>query len=226
MGRLTAQMQMYIAIGVMAVVTLAVVFLLILPIFQEVSSLNTEIATEQSNLAAAQALLARRQSAKAQSAANEVELMRIANQMPDAPQLPSVIIELQDVANAAGVEFRSITPSGITAVPATDGTTVAYDSLPMALVVDGSWAEVIDYLYRLQNLNRGVRVLSIAFVYNPGTAATETEGTETQAAETEAAVPPSITANVQLEAYMMPGTTSVVGAAVAPAAVPPATTTP
>ena len=166
MSRLSAQAQLYIAIALIAVVSLAVVFLGILPLFQKAATVQAEIGTEQSNLSAAEALLARRESAKMQSAANEVELMRIANQIPDSPQLPSVIIELQDVANLAGVDFQSLAPGEPGPAILEDGTTSSeYSVVPMVLLIRGDWAELIDYLRRIDALERGVRITELSFVY-------------------------------------------------------------
>ena len=169
MKRLTAQMQMYLAIAVVAVLTLAAVFFGILPLLQETATLDAQIETEQSAVAAAQALVDRRQSAKAQSAANEVELMRISNQIPDSPQLPAVIIEVQDVANAAGVELPQLGVGDV--VPAAalaDGTIPAYSELELTITVRGDWAEIIDFCRRLNALDRGVRFTTSTFVYIPG----------------------------------------------------------
>lgn len=166
MKRLSAQNQMYVAIAIVLVVTLAFVFFGILPNFQEASSLDGQIATEEQNLVTAQALVARRQSAKAQSAADEVELMHIANQVPDSPHLPAVIIELQDVANAAGVSLPQIAIGDIgPARPAPDGTVPAYNTLSISLVYGGDWDEVIDFCRRLNSLDRGVRVVASSFAY-------------------------------------------------------------
>ncbi len=162
MGKLSAQNQLYIAIALIAVVTIAVVFLGILPLFQDAAEVDGQIATEQQSLAAAQALLARRQSAKAQSAANEVELMRIANQIPDSPQLPSVIIEVQELANISGVVLMQITPGDL--VPAVDesGADLGYGVVDVAVVIsDVHWANHIDFLRRLPLLDRGVRIVSV-----------------------------------------------------------------
>jgi len=191
MGRLSAQNQMYIAIAVLVLVTVAVVFFMILPLFQEASTLSVTTETENGNLAAAQALLARRQSAKAQSAANEVELMRIANEVPDSPQLPSVIIEMQDIANASGVELRSLTPGDLVdGKTATEGALPEYSIAPVTLGLRcelGDWAALIDCFRRIQSLDRGVRIIEATF-----TAVPETED-----------VPGVIEANLTLEVYVM-----------------------
>ncbi len=206
MNRLSVQMQMYILIGVIALVALGVVFLVIVPMMQEASDLETKIQVEQSNLATAQALVARRQSAKAQSAANEVELMRIANQVPDSPQLPALIIEVQDVANAAGVELPQISIGDVTpAVAGADGVVPAFSVLQMTVRYSGDWADVIDFDRRLKNLNRGVRVVSTMLTYVPANEDTDA----------------LIDATSVLEVYTMSAT------APAPAVVPaPAPTTP
>jgi len=190
MKRLSAQMQMYIAIGVIVLAALAVIVLAIVPKFQESQNVRDQIATAEMNLSTAQALLARRQSVKAQAAATEVELMQIANQLPDSPQLPSVIIELQDAANAAGVELPSISVSGVeNAPPAEDGSSQPFHVLPLTVEYTGQWVDIIDFGRRLGQLERGVRVKSTTYTY---------------VAETED-VKAHIKASGTIEVYMMPG---------------------
>ncbi|MDZ4166229.1 MAG: type 4a pilus biogenesis protein PilO [Coriobacteriia bacterium] len=188
MGRLSAQNQMIIAIAIIVVLAAVAVFLGIMPLFSEASEIDVQIATEQSNLSTAQALVARRQSAKAQSAANEVELMRIANSVPDSPQLPSVIIELQDVANASGLEFPQINVGAVNQGPAApDGTPAGYHVLPITISLRGDWSDLIEYQHRITKLERGVRVTSSTFAYVPGTETT----------------PAMVQGTIVLEVYMM-----------------------
>lgn len=212
MGRLSAQMQLYIGIGVVVVLALLVVVLVILPVYQESSALNAQIATENGNLATAQALLARRQSAKARSAANEVELMQIANALPDTPQLPSVIIEIQDLANASGVLLDSITPQDMkaagSAAPGASGA--GYSAVPISLRMTAShWADAVDMYHRVAKFDRGVRVVGSTFQYM--------EGSEEK--------PGYIDMSVSLEVYVMgaaatnrvPGSGSAAATATVPA---------
>lgn len=194
MGRLSAQNQMYIGIGLIVVLALLAVFLLIVPVFQEASTLSAQIAGERGNLSAAEALLARRQSAKAQAASNEVELMRIANQLPDSPQLPAVIIEIQDVANAAGLSLESISPQDMVEPPSEGGAgTAAYMRVPITLQLRGDWPDYIDFLHRVARLDRGVRITSVTLTGVPGTEATATE----------AAVDDYVDGNIEIEVYVM-----------------------
>lgn len=194
MGKISAQYQMYIAIGLIVLVTLAVVFLGILPLFQDAAAVDGEIETAETELVAAQALLARRQSAKSQSAANEVELMQIANRMPDSPQMPSVIIELQDIANLSGVDLQTVSPGEMAPGPATaEGVPAGYSFVPITVLIRGQWTEVIDFFQRAASLDRGVRTSSIALTYIP--AAVGEEGAPS--------TPGYVEANATLEVYVM-----------------------
>lgn len=188
---------MLIAGAVIVVLALLFVFLGILPLFQEASDVDAQIATEETNLQTAQALVARRQSAKAQSAANEVELMRIANRIPDSPQLPSVIIELQDLANDSNLLFSSLTVSGLSAAAAEGTATPAYSRLPFTLVVKGDWADVTEYLHDVMTMERGMRVVSVTF---NRIAKTETD-------------PAMMQANVSAEVYVMAPASAAPGSA-------------
>ena len=178
---------MYIGIALIVVIVFAVMFLAVMPAFQKAADVGDQIVTEEQSLAGAQALLARRQSAKAQAAANDVELMNIANQIPDSPQLPSVVIELQDAANSAGVELDVITPSDLS--PGTDetGQPAQFSVLPMNLIVRGDWVDLIDYVGRISKLKRGLRIVDSTFLY--------TESNETEPAYVEG--------SVSLEVYVM-----------------------
>jgi len=170
MSRMSARTQIIIAIAVIAALAVAFIVFGILPLITAASEVDAEIDQANTNLVTAQALLARRQSAKSQSAQNEVELIDLANQVPDAPQLPSVIIELQDVANAAGLEFPQITVGDLTPGLAADGSeTTDYSAVPLTVVVRGEWADIIEYCRKLYELDRGVRITASSHIYVPET---------------------------------------------------------
>ena len=97
-------MQKMIAVVVLGIVLAAVAFvLLVLPMFAELDSLSAQKTNAEQQRQQAQAVLAGLEQAKSQSAATEAKLLKIGTQMPDSPQLPTLIMELQDIANNAGV---------------------------------------------------------------------------------------------------------------------------
>lgn len=172
MNRLSAQNQLIIGIVVIVAVTLGAVFLAILPQFDRAKQIDTEISQVESDIQAQKALVARRMSAKAQAAEAQVEMLRIANEVPEAPELPTVIVNLQDAANAAGLTFAQIMPGE--PAPAVDASNkdLGFTKIPIALTVRGAWADHIDYLRRLSKLQRGVRVTDATYTY---VAETDTE---------------------------------------------------
>lgn len=170
MGRLSIRNQMFIAIALIAALALAFVLLAIIPAFQRSADLDAQIETESMNLSTAEALLARRQSAKAQSASNEAELMRIANQVPESPQLPTVIIELQELANLADVTFFEISPQDIVVPDVVEGAPAAnYSIIPISVMLHGDWLDHIDFFHRLSRMERGHRISEVTLNYIPET---------------------------------------------------------
>lgn len=168
MKRLSTQAQMLIAIGLIVVVAIAVVVLGILPLFQEAALVSDDIMSAEMELSTARTLLARRQEAKAQAVLTEVDLMRIANQVPDSPQLPSLVVELQSVANDSGVTLVSISVGGVEVLEVgADGVVPMYNRLPITIEYTGAWTELIDFNRRISRLQRGVRVRSTNFAYVP-----------------------------------------------------------
>ncbi len=73
------------------------------------------------------------------------DLFRLAKAMPDTDDMAGVLLELDSVAQSAGVEFRSIQPQGAVA----NGS---YYSMPIGLMFEGSYYDLTDFLFRLRTL--------------------------------------------------------------------------
>jgi Tfp pilus assembly protein PilO len=140
--------------GAVAVLLAVLVFvMLVLPEFQRLRTYEDQIAEADRQISQAQSLLAQRQEVKARSAETEAKRIRLANQMPETPELPSLIIELQDTVNEAGLEFASLTPSEPSQVEA------GYSEITMAMLVRGTWQDTVDLMQRLPRLTRQVRIV-------------------------------------------------------------------
>lgn len=213
MNRLSAQNQLIIGVVLILAVTAAAIFLAILPQFDRAKRIDGEIAQVESDIQAQRAVVARRMSAKQQAADAQVEMLRIANQVPEAPELPTVIVNLQDAANAAGLTFAQIQPGE--PAPAADqtGKQLGYTKIPITVIVQGAWADQIEYLRRIAKLERGVRVTDATYSY--------VAPTDTEVAFVEGVI--------KLEVYTMSivqPSTSAAGAQPSAPATPPAGATP
>jgi Tfp pilus assembly protein PilO len=194
---------MLAVVALMAVVAIAVVVLLILPKFGEMAQLDSDIQAARDRVAQTQTLMAQLQQAKAQASVTQTQLMELSNRMPESPQLPSLIIELQDISNSSSVRFDRIQVSDPTNVPGT-----MYTEIPMALTLTGKWSDVLDYLRRVNRLTRAVRVTDLQL---------SPQGTRT----TTDTVSPPLAVSVQMRAYVMAVNGAAPAAPAAPAAVQP-----
>ena len=117
-------------------------FLLVKPKIDESSSLDGRIAELQGKIDVA---LATQRSSGGESI-KVADLFRLTKAMPDTTDMSNVILELNAVATASGVDFISIAPQ---APVAREGGFLA---APFKLTFEGSYYDLTDFLFRLRNL--------------------------------------------------------------------------
>jgi Tfp pilus assembly protein PilO len=204
--KLTSQQKLIIAILIIVVVVVAAVLLLIVPQVSRMNDLNAQIDQAEQDYEAATLLLTRRQEAKARAAATESELLRLSNEMPTSPELPALIIDLQNAANESGLKFAAIRPGE----PFVEEGAV-YTSVPIEMITRGTWQDCVDLLYRMRRITRQIRIARV-----------ETEYTEPEAesGETTSAPPPDVT-HVQMAMDILVYTMDEEAAAATGTAAPP-----
>ncbi len=185
--KLSYRNRLIIASAIVVVLAAIAFVALIVPQFGTLSDLDSRIEDAEMGVSQAQALLTQRQSIKARAAETEATRMRLANQIPETPELPSLIVELQDTINASGLEFASIAPNP--PMPVTDEQ---YSAIDMAITVRGSWQDTVDLLNRFRSLTRQVRVVSFSVTrLDPGTEAPDD-------------TPNRVESAISLQVYTMP----------------------
>ena len=112
------------------------------------ASANSELELRLDRLQAAQA--------DAPALQAEVEALRVA--VPDDPQLAQFILEANDAAAASGVDFLSVSPTP----PAASLDPLLPAAVNLAVTVDGGYFQVLDYLNRLDAMDRIVVVDTLA----------------------------------------------------------------
>jgi type IV pilus assembly protein PilO len=191
--RITSRAEIIIAIAIIAIIALGMIFVLIVPQFGVMADQDRQLEQANQDMQSAKNLLAQRQSAKAQAAKTQADLMALENQVPDDPQLPALIIGLQNTANEAGLEFVKITPGALT-------TREGYSAVPVSVNLSGRWSDCVDYVHRLEKFDRQVRVLSIKLL--PTTS--QSASVEATSADADLNPPVDLNATIQLEAYSIP----------------------
>lgn len=122
-------------------------FLLVKPKQDESSRLDSEIAELETKLEVAAA--ARKTSGTGDAdgpvTIKVADLLRLTKAMPDEDDMDGIVLELDLVATAAGVEFISIAPQA----PAVRN---GYSALPINVTFHGNYYDLTDFLFRLRNL--------------------------------------------------------------------------
>lgn len=190
--KLTSMQKMLAVIALLVVVAIAVVALLIVPKFTELAELDAQQTAAEQELQATVAQLQRLQEAKANAAVTQSELLRLANEFPENPELPSLIIELQDTANASGLTFMRISPAEPVAPAGAQ-----YTELPITVNVQGYWADIVDYMRRLNQMTRAIRMTDVAL--SPMQTAAAAGG----GAATEDENGPKLNLDLTMRAYVM-----------------------
>ncbi len=165
--KLTSLQKMIIVAALMVVAVAMVIAFVIMPQFAQLSDLQQQKADADARRQQATAVLESLRDAKGRASVTEAELLKVGTQMPDSPQLPSLIIELQDIANAAGVKVTSIAPGQPTV--AAGGQ---YTEVSLAAQLTAEWDDLLDYLKRLDHSTRLLRVTSVAVTPPADSAAT------------------------------------------------------
>jgi type IV pilus assembly protein PilO len=198
--------QIILSVAAVVIVLLAIGAFLVWPQVQQLGALDTKITAARSDVAASQALLAVRMQSKDRASETDAQWLRLSNLVPDGPDLPSLIVELQDAAFASGVQLISVTPSTVK-------PSAAYYTLPVQVQVIGTWADTVDYLQRLYKLNRGIRIKS--------SSSNRTTNSEQETKEDMPLPEYAVLSTIIFEAYMIPSTNPT-ATAPAPAAPTPA----
>ena len=183
-------------VGIVAV-ALLVFFLLLNPIRGDIGDLELQVADEQRRIAEAEAALAKADETKAEGRKNQARILELAKLMPVDPEIPSLILQIQDLADKAGIDWIQVTPGAVK-----DAGVGSYGILPLSLEFSGTYFDVSDFIYRAEQMAAGpgrllaVKTLSLA----PGGAGTGTATTPNLVQQET-----SLTVSMTMYAFVLPG---------------------
>lgn len=170
----------FLLAGVALVAILAVAwFLLISPLRADISETNAAITEQQEKLSQAQAKLAKAQTTRAEGQKNQARLMELAKMVPQSTQVPSLLVQIQDLADQSGVDFLSVSPG--------DPTEAAgFQIVPLTLSFEGTYFDLSDFSYRVEQLVAGpgrlLTVKSIQLTMGSGESSSASSDSDDEAA--------------------------------------------
>ncbi|MHB0975687.1 MAG: type IV pilus inner membrane component PilO [Candidatus Aquicultorales bacterium] len=124
------------------------------PQAEQLNTLNGQRQQEEQKVATARAMLVRLEAVKKAAPRIEARIHKINGKLPKQPELPNFMILLQNVANDSGIAIASLKPSE-------PKDSQGFSSMDVSLQITGSYGEINDFLYRLENASRAVKVKDV-----------------------------------------------------------------
>jgi Tfp pilus assembly protein PilO len=145
---------MIIAIAGAVIVCLLFYVLAIRPRQSELSDVRAEIDTENGRTQQLRSTLAQLEALQRQAPRLQADLAEIRELVPEDDQLANFIFQLQESANAAGVDFMEVTPE----LPKTPPENAPLAQIRVTLGAQGGYFSVQDFIRRLYDLDRALRL--------------------------------------------------------------------
>ncbi|MCZ7662064.1 MAG: type 4a pilus biogenesis protein PilO [Thermoleophilia bacterium] len=136
-----------IAVG-LVVVAAGYYFLMLSPLRTKIGDTEAQIASEQTQLAQNQARLAQMEQTRQDAKRNQARLIELSKMVPQTPEIPSLLLQIQDLATEAGIDFLTITPQEPTDLG-------SFLVIGLVLVMEGRYFDVNDFLYRAEQMAAG-----------------------------------------------------------------------
>lgn len=149
-----APREQIILIGVVVLGALAAIgFLLLKPQIDTADELRAEQVLVEDQITEANNALKQAQSVKDRAKENRIRLSQLREAIPENDQIPALIVDLPQLAEDSGVVLGSFSP----AAAGPGGS-----SIPFQMSVTGTFFDALDFLYRIQNFPRYLRVSRVA----------------------------------------------------------------
>jgi type IV pilus assembly protein PilO len=150
-----------IILGVLAIVLviIAYYFLLLNPLLQRLDEQAQARESKQGQLEQVQQQVNELEEVRRQSPDIERQLLELSKRIPAQPQIPTFVVQVQEIAGSSGVTQLSVDPETSTA-PEGGGD---YRVVPVTMRFNGTYDEMQDFLLRTRNLARLVTVTNVDY---------------------------------------------------------------
>jgi type IV pilus assembly protein PilO len=218
-------------IGLLLIVLLTVgyYFLFLSPLLSTLNERAQERADKEAQLANLQQRIAELEAVRQRAPEIERELLELSKRVPTQPEIPTLIVQIEGIADEAGVTQLSIEPGDIEPPPGGGDFSV----VPITMSFEGTYEEMQDFLLRIRNLARLVTVQSVTYCRveplgaGEGAAACPAEAAATGETTTIEGIEEELQVEIEAEVYFQAPAGAPPTAPAAPESpTPPETTTP
>jgi type IV pilus assembly protein PilO len=196
-------------LGILGIVIIVIgyYFLLLSPLLQSLNQQAQAREDKQAQLEEVQQQVNELEEIRSKSPEIERQLLELSKRVPTQPQIPTLVVQVEEIADASGVTQLSVDPEPPTA-PAGGGD---YQVVPVTMQFDGTYDQMQDFLLRTRNLTRLVTVTDLRYCRNPtiGEEAScevegEASGTTDETTTLNPAVEARLDVEVQADVYFQP----------------------
>lgn len=198
-------------LGVLIIIVLLVgyYFLLLSPLWTQYNEKVQERSDKEAQLADLQQQVNELEEVRRNAATIERQLLELAKRIPTQPEIPTLVVQIEEVATLSGVTQVSIVP-GSPGPPPGGGD---FSVVPITMSFEGTYDQLQDFLFRTRNLARLVTVNNVTY-----------EPVEAEATTAEVGAERTLQVEIEADVYFQPSGVPQGAAPVAPT--PPETTTP
>jgi Tfp pilus assembly protein PilO len=181
-----AQIRVIGAAAVALVVCLLFFVFFIRPRQSDVSRIETEITAAQGKQQQLTLELQNLQALQENAPELNATLQQIRGFVPKDDEVPNFIFQVQEAANAAGIELVKLTPE----LPKTPAEPAPLAEIRVTLSATGEFFSLQDFIRRLYSLDRALRIDTLALAAEGAAAATSGGDTNTTTTSTAPAAEP------------------------------------
>jgi type IV pilus assembly protein PilO len=152
-------------LGILGIVIVVIgfYFLLLSPLLQSLNEQAQAREDKQAQLDEVQQQVNELEEVRRNSPEIERQLLELSKRVPTQHQIPTLVVQVQEIADASGVTQLVVEP-GDAGAPADSGD---YRVVPVTMQFNGTYDEMQDFLLRTRNLTRLVTVTDVSYCRVP-----------------------------------------------------------
>jgi type IV pilus assembly protein PilO len=162
MSRNDRNMLILGALGIVLIVV-AFYFLLLSPLLGRLEEQAQAREDKQAQLAQLQQEVNELEEVRRNSPEIERQLLELSKRIPTQPEIPTLVVQIEEIAKASGVSQLSIQP-GTPGPPPGGGD---YSVVPVTMAYKGTYDQMQDFLLRTRNLARLMTVTDVSYCRLP-----------------------------------------------------------
>ncbi|MGI8649512.1 MAG: type 4a pilus biogenesis protein PilO [Rubrobacter sp.] len=159
LGQLSGRSIILIGVGLLVLLVLLSYLLVVGPLLGRLSDRAEERDAKEAQLAQLMEQVQELERVRDSSGEIGERILELNKRVPEEPEVPTFVVQLQQIASAAGVTQVRIEP-GTPGAPAQGGS---YSIVPITMTFEGTYEGLRDFLLRSSDLARLVTINSVAY---------------------------------------------------------------